>query len=156
MNPVHFSSDRQDWGTPKEFFERLDSEFKFEIDVCATAHNAKCDRYFTPEQDGLSQQWQGSCWMNPPYGRQSMALWMRKAYQSAMDGATVVCLVPARTDTAWWHEFCSRAEVRFIKGRLKFEGAPHNAPFPCAVIVFRPPSDLFDSSGWVRYWKRTA
>lgn len=155
MNPVHFSSKRQDWATPRDFFDRLNREFRFETDVCALPHNAKCERYFTPEQDALVQTWGGTCWMNPPYG-QGIGQWVRKAFESAQAGATVVCLLPARTDTGWWHDYCSRAEVRFIRGRLRFEGAPSNAPFPCAVVVFRPPSDLFDASGLVRYWKKTA
>lgn len=135
---VHFSSERRDWETPNHVFEGLDAEFGFELDVCANDSNAKCRRYFTPERDGLEQVWEGVCWMNPPYGRQ-IEHWMAKAYASARAGALVVCLVPARTDTRWWHRYATRGEVRFLRGRLRFGGAQNSAPFPSAVIVFRPP-----------------
>lgn len=134
---VHFSSQRMDWETPQWLFDQLDAEFGFELDVCATPENAKCERYFTPEHDGLSQEWTGVCWMNPPYGRE-IGRWMRKAYESSLNGATVVCLVPARTDTAWWHDYAAKGEVRFLRGRLRFVGARHSAPFPSAIVVFRP------------------
>jgi phage N-6-adenine-methyltransferase len=125
------------WETPLRTYQELDAEFGFQTDVCALPENAKCSRYFTPEQDGLAQEWGGVCWMNPPYGR-SIGHWVRKAYDSAKAGATVVCLLPARTDTAWWHEYVMYGEVRFIRGRLKFNGHRWNAPFPSAVVVFRP------------------
>lgn len=135
---VHFSSKTSDWETPQDFFDRLNSEFHFELDVCATPENAKCKRYFTPEVDGLKQKWTGVCWMNPPYGRE-IGRWVKKAYESAQEGTTVVCLLPARTDTSWWHDYCMKAdEIRFIRGRLKFSGAKHPAPFPSAVVIFRP------------------
>lgn len=133
-----------EWGTPREFFDALHAEFDFTVDVAATAENAKCERYFTPEQDGLAQDWAGErCWMNPPYGR-AIKLWMRKAYEESLRGTLVVCLVPARTDTAWWWDYAMNGEIRFIRGRLRFEGGSkanplsHNAPFPVAVVVFRP------------------
>lgn len=134
---VHFSSATDLWATPQAFYDALHSEFGFTLDVSATADNAKCRDYFTVEQDGLSQDWSGVCWMNPPYGREICA-WMRKAYESAQAGATVVCLVPARTDTAWWHDYAKRGEIRFIRGRLKFGNAQNSAPFPSAVVIFRP------------------
>lgn len=134
---VHFSSKTVVWGTPQDFFDKLNAEFGFETDVCAIAENAKCPRYFTPEMDGLAKEWRGVCWMNPPYGRE-IGAWMRKAYESSKAGATVVCLVPARTDTRWWHDYAMRGEIRFIKGRLKFGGCAVNAPFPNAVVIFRP------------------
>lgn len=134
---VHFSSKTDQWPTPVAFFNVLDDEFKFDTDVCASKDNAKCKRFFTEEDDGLAQKWNGICWMNPPYGR-VIKQWMRKAYESALDGATVVCLVPARTDTAWWHEYAAKGEVRFVRGRLKFGNAKSGAPFPSAVVVFRP------------------
>lgn len=134
---VHFSSASDMWETPQNFFDELNAEFGFEVDVCATPENAKCARYFTPEQDGLAQEWTGTCWMNPPYGRQ-ISKWVRKAYESAQKGATVVCLLPARTDTSWWHDYCMKGEIRFVRGRLKFGNASENAPFPSAVVVFRP------------------
>lgn len=134
MNRVHFSSATDLWETPQAFFDALDQEFHFETDVCALPENAKCSRYFTPEQDGLKQEWTGVCWCNPPYGRQ-IGKWVEKAAKSK---ATVVMLVPARTDTAWFHDWVlPLAEVRFVRGRLRFSGNRHNAPFPCMVVVFR-------------------
>jgi phage N-6-adenine-methyltransferase len=133
---VHFSSERMDWATPQEVFEPLNEEFGFTVDVCATQSNAKVSKYFDPDTDGLSRDWSGEvCWMNPPYGRE-ISKWMRKAYEESRNGATVVCLVPARTDTAWWHEYAMKGEIRFMRGRVKFEGAQHSAPFPSAIVVF--------------------
>ena len=133
-----FSSERVTWATPWPLFRALDVEFGFELDVCALPENAKCARYFTPDDDGLSKMWRGICWMNPPYGR-VIGAWVRKAFESAAAGATVVCLLPARTDTAWWHDYVLRAaEVRFLRGRVRFVGAKASAPFPSAVVVFRP------------------
>ena len=137
MNDAMFSSKTDLWATPQSFFDDLDSEFGFELDVCALPSNAKCERYFTPADDGLSQTWSGVCWMNPPHGKE-IGLWMRKAYLSSRQGATVVCLVPARTDTRWWHDYAMRGQIRFIKGRLKFGDAKANAPFPSAVVIFQP------------------
>lgn len=132
---VHFSSETDLWATPLDFFEALDEEFGFETDVCALPENAKCRQFYTPEQDGLAQEWRGTCWMNPPYGRE-IGQWMKKAYESSQQGATVVCLVPARTDTAWWHDYAKKGSVRFVRGRLKFGGHKNSAPFPSAVVVF--------------------
>ena len=134
---VHFSSATDLWATPQDFFDKLNDEFGFETDVCAVAENAKCKRFFTKEDDGLAQVWTGVCWMNPPYGRE-IGHWMAKAWRSAQAGATVVCLVPARTDTAWWHDYAAKAEVRFIRGRLKFGGHQNAAPFPSAIVIFNP------------------
>lgn len=131
------SSASVEWETPLDFFNKLNHQFHFEIDVCATAGNAKCARFFTKEQDGLSQTWRGVCWMNPPYGR-GIGAWLKKAYESAKAGATVVCLIPARTDTAWWHDFVMRGVVHFVRGRLKFNNHRWSAPFPSAVCVFQP------------------
>lgn len=136
---VHFSSETDVWATPQDFFEQLNAEFGFDLDPCALPDNAKCARYFTPDDDGLAQSWVGRVFMNPPYGR-TIGQWMRKAFESAQAGATVVCLVPARTDTAWWHDYAARGEVRFIRGRLKFGNAKTSAPFPSAVVIFRPPT----------------
>lgn len=133
---VHFSKATDLWVTPDDFFARYHARFHFETDVCATSENTKCPRFFDKEQDGLAQEWTGVCWMNPPYGR-TIGKWIRKAYESSLRGATVVCLVPARTDTRWWHEYVMKGEIEFIKGRLKFSGR-NNAPFPNAVVVFRP------------------
>lgn len=129
-----FSSKTDLWETPQDFFDELDQEFHFQTDVCALPENAKCKNFYTPEQDGLAQEWSGSCWCNPPYGRQ-IAKWVRKASESK---ATTVMLIPARTDTAWFHDYIyGKAEVRFVRGRLRFSGAEHNAPFPCMVVILR-------------------
>jgi phage N-6-adenine-methyltransferase len=133
---VHFSSKTDKWATPQEFFDKYNEQYQFTLDVCATEDNAKCSKFFTEEQDGLSQEWSGTCWMNPPYGRQ-ISKWMEKAYESSLNGATVVCLVPSRTDTKWWHTYAMKGDIEFIKGRLKFGGAKHSAPFPSAVVIFK-------------------
>ena len=139
MNTVPmFSSATDMWATPQYFFDKLNAFFKFETDVCATSENAKCATFFAPEQDGLKQDWIGTCWMNPPYGR-GIGAWVEKAYkESRQNGSTVVCLVPARTDTHWWHDYCVKGEITYIKGRLKFGDSENAAPFPSAVVVFRP------------------
>jgi phage N-6-adenine-methyltransferase len=136
---VHFQSRRQDWSTPEKLFQSLHSEFSFTVDVCAEPANTKCPQFFSPEQDGLRQDWRGVCWMNPPYGR-AIGAWGKKAFQSSRKGATVVCLLPARTDTRWWHDFVlpHAAEVRFLRGRVKFGGQENSAPFPSSLVVFRP------------------
>jgi phage N-6-adenine-methyltransferase len=133
---VHFSGKTDLWSTPQAFFDELHKEFKFETDVCALKDNAKCSNYFTQEMDGLAQSWTGVCWMNPPYGRE-IGKWVKKAFESATQGATVVCLIPARTDTAWWHDYAMKGEIRFIRGRLKFGGSVNSAPFPSALVIFR-------------------
>ena len=134
-----FSSKTDLWATPQKFFDQLNSFYRFETDVCAIPDNAKCPTYFTPEMNGLAQEWNGTCWMNPPYGR-GIGAWVEKARLSADEnGATVVCLLPARVDTRWWHDHCAKAaEIHFVRGRLKFGDAENSAPFPCAVVVFRP------------------
>lgn len=129
---------REDWETPPEFFAEWDARFGFTLDVCATPANAKCARFFTPATDGLAQSWGSDvCWMNPPFGRQ-IQKWMHKAHLASLGGATVVCLVPARVDTAWWHDVVEAHadDYEFVRGRLRFVGAPFNAPFPCAVVMF--------------------
>lgn len=137
MNRGLFTSERQDWETPIALFRQLDAEFGFEVDVCATRKNTKCAVFFSPEIEGLSQPWRGVCWMNPPYGS-AIPTWMAKAYRSSLEGATIVCLVPARTDTRWWHDFAMRGEIRFLQGRLKFGNGKNSAPFPSAIVIFRP------------------
>lgn len=115
-----FSSATDMWETPQNFFDELDKEFHFSCDVCATRENAKCAKFYTPEQDGLKQTWEGTLWMNPPYGRE-IGKWVKKASES---NATVVCLLPARTDTRWFHDYVyGKAEIRFVRGRLKFGAA---------------------------------
>ena len=135
INSAMFTSRKCDYETPQSLFDALDHDYHFETDVCATNENAKCASYYTPEQDGLAQKWRGVCWMNPPYGR-DIGRWVRKAYEEAQSGAIVVCLLPARTDTKWWHDYCMRGAVTFLRGRVKFVGAEHGAPFPSAIVVF--------------------
>ena len=139
INSGLFTSNTDLWATPQELFDKLDAQYHFETDVCALPENAKCERFFTPEMDGLKQEWTGVCWMNPPYGRQ-IGAWVRKAYESARDNlAMVVCLLPARTDTAWYHDYVlPHAHVTFVRGRIKFGGAKHGAPFPSVIAVFFP------------------
>lgn len=125
------------WETPQDFFDKMNDEFGFTLDVCADAANAKCERYYDEATDGLAQRREGVCWMNPPYGRQ-IGKWVKKAHDEALLGATVVCLLPARTDTKWFHEYIlGKAEIRFIRGRLKFGGSKNSAPFPSMVAVYR-------------------
>lgn len=138
MNKVHFTSNTCEWYTPSDFYEQVHKEFNFELDVCATKENAKCVQFYTKEDNGLLQEWSGICWMNPPYGRE-IKYWIQKAYQTALSGCgTVVCLIPSRTDTQWWHDYVIKAdEIRFIKGRLKFGNSGNPAPFPSALVVFK-------------------
>lgn len=136
---VHFSSKDECWETPQSFFDKLNEEFQFTLDPCCTHETAKCKKHYTKCDDGLVQSWGGEVvFMNPPYGKE-IVKWMKKAYEECLDnGALVVCLVPARTDTAWWHDYAMKGEVRFIRGRLKFSGHKNSAPFPSAVVVFDP------------------
>ena len=140
LNSAMFSSSSDEWETPQDFFDKLNRMFQFTLDVCATSSNAKCARYFTKSEDGLSQLWEGICWMNPPYGRE-IGLWIKKAHESTIKvGTVVVCLLPARTDTKWWHECVvpHAKSIEFLRGRLRFSGkAP--APFPSALVVFGQP-----------------
>lgn len=133
---VHFSSKTNEWATPQDLFNSLNEEFGFTLDPCATPANAKCPKFFTIQEDGLSRDWDGVVFMNPPYGRE-IGKWVQKAFESSLNGATVVCLVPSRTDTKWWHEYAMKGEIRFLKGRLRFGEGTANAPFPSAVVVFR-------------------
>jgi len=119
----------------------LDAVWHFTLDVCATPENATCARYFTEAEDGLAQVWAPHiCWMNPPYGR-GIKAWVQKAYEEAQRGATVVCLLPARTDTYWWHTYCMKGDIHFVQGRLKFGNSVNAAPFPSVVVIFRPGVD---------------
>jgi phage N-6-adenine-methyltransferase len=133
-----FSSKTAEWTTPQAFYDRLNQEFNFTLDPCCTDETAKCSTYYTEADDGLTQPWAGhSVFMNPPYGR-SIKDWIRKAYEESRNPNTVVvALIPARTDTRYWHDYCMEAsEIRFIKGRLKFGESNNSAPFPSAVVVF--------------------
>jgi phage N-6-adenine-methyltransferase len=134
---VHFSSKTAEWYTPRDLLAILEKAYgKFTLDPCATAENAVCECFFTKEQDGLSQKWFGNVFMNPPYGRE-IGKWVRKAYEET-DGncEQVVCLLPARTDTAWFHDYCAKGKIEFLRGRLKFGGSKNSAPFPSMLVVF--------------------
>jgi phage N-6-adenine-methyltransferase len=145
---VHFESNSNEWETPQSLFNELNREFNFTLDVAASIHNHKCLDYFDKEDDGLTFNWHkhnqtknkekaGSIWMNPPYGRE-IGKWIKKAHEESMLGATIVCLIPARTDTTYWHDFIfGKAEIRFIKGRLKFGNSKNSAPFPSAIVIYK-------------------
>lgn len=150
VNEGMFTSTTDDWPTPRDLFDALDAEFGFDLDPCASPENAKCARFYTMADDGLSRRWRGVVFMNPPYGR-GIRDWIAKAWWESRQGATVVCLIPARCDTDYWHEYVMQAaEVRLVRGRIHFdsdrqrereasgESVAHNAPFPSAVVVFRP------------------
>lgn len=133
-----FSRDSDEWETPAELFEILNDEFHFTLDACATDDNHKVDKYFTKEEDGLKQNWGGyKVFCNPPYSE--IGKWVQKAYYEGLKPGTLVCLlIPARTDTKWFHDYIlHRSEIRFIKGRLRFSGSKWNAPFPSMVVIFR-------------------
>ena len=133
---VMFSNKSDMWETPQELFDKLDAIHHFTLDVCALPENAKCEKYFTPDDDGLSQEWRGVCWCNPPYGRE-IGKWVKKAYiVSKFYGVKVVMLLPARTDTAWFHNYCMKGKIEFIRGRLKFGKSKNSAPFPSMIVVF--------------------
>ena len=138
---VHYSSKSTGWETPQDFYERLNNAFQFDLDPCATQETAKCQNYFTEEDDGLFKDWSRQrVFMNPPYGRE-IGKWVKKAFEEGQKPHTlVVCLLPSRTDTKWWHDYCMKAnEIYFVKGRLKFGNSKNAAPFPSAVVVFRGP-----------------
>lgn len=150
MNPsslaVHFSSATDDHATPVEFFKKLDEEFHFDLDVCASKENAKCPDYYGHDRgtNGLEAPWHEHAdvvWMNPPYGRQ-IGKWIAKAAEESAKGVTVVSLLPARTDTKYFHRYIYKqpnVEIRFVPGRLKFGTAKSSAPFPSMVVIFYPP-----------------
>lgn len=139
-NDVMWSSKTMDWSTPQDFFDKLNEEFHFTLDPCADGLNHKCDKYYTEEQDGLKQDWSGErVFCNPPYGR-DVPKWVRKCFQEVYSGKCkcAVMLLNARTDTRWFHDYIyNKAEVRFVKGRLKFGGQTQPAPFPSMVVIFR-------------------
>lgn len=134
INQGLYSSNTDLWETPQDFFYQLNEEFQFDLDVCALPENAKCKRFFTPKDNGLLMPWDGICWCNPPYGRE-IGKWVKKASECFN---TVVMLLPARTDTKWFHDYIyNKAEIRFVKGRLKFGSSKNSAPFPSMVCIFR-------------------
>lgn len=138
INAMFFSATDM-WATPQDLFDELNAEFHFTLDPCATAENAKCKKFYTRAEDGLKQDWEGeTVFCNPPYGR-AIYDWVKKCYtESLKPGTVVVALIPARTDTRYFHEFVYHKvkDIRFIKGRLKFGNAKHNAPFPSMIVVF--------------------
>lgn len=141
-----FSSKSDDWETPQWLFDELNREFHFTLDPCADKHNHKCEKYYTKEQDGLSKCWEGErVFCNPPYGRE-IGKWVRKAYETQKSAwnykykTIVVMLVPARTDTKWFHDYIynkENVEIRFLKGRLKFGSSKNSAPFPSMIVIFK-------------------
>lgn len=139
MDKVLFSSVNEVWATPQHLFDDLNAEFNFTLDPCALPDNAKCTKYYTPEDDGLSQDWEGeTVFCNPPYGRKIYD-WVAKCYgESRKPNTKVVLLIPARTDTRYFHDFIyhKAEEVRFLRGRLKFGGAKNSAPFPSMIVIF--------------------
>jgi len=137
LNEGLFSSKTELWATPQEFFDKLNEEFGFTLDPCALPDNAKCAKFFTPEDDGLAQDWSGErVFCNPPYGRK-IAAWVKKCHDEAQKGTLVVMLIPARTDTSYFHDYIyHKAEIRFVRGRLKFGSASQGAPFPSMVVVY--------------------
>lgn len=137
MNKAMFSSKTPEWETPQSLFDTLDSEYHFDLDPASTDENAKCERHFTKADNGLEKNW-GGCrvFCNPPYGRE-IGVWIRKGYEESRKPNTiVVMLLPARTDTKWFHDYCMKGKIRFIKGRLKFGTAKTSAPFPSMVVIF--------------------
>jgi DNA N-6-adenine-methyltransferase Dam len=131
---VHFSSQKMDWQTPDATYKELDEEFHFDHDPCPPNHTV----------DGLQSEWGQSNFVNPPYGRE-LPLWIAKSYEQWQLGKTVVFLIPSRTDTRWWHDYCMKAtEIRFIKRRLKFKGAQYNAPFPSAIVIFKCAGEIYN------------
>lgn len=130
-----FASKNQEYATPWDLFNKVNEEFHFTCDVCANENNYKVSNYIDEKADALKQSWTGVCWMNPPY--KDLKKWVIKAYEeSRKDGCTVVCLIPARTNTKWWHDYCMQGDIRFIEGRPKFEGCVHGLPQPLALVVF--------------------
>jgi phage N-6-adenine-methyltransferase len=139
INKGIMSSNTDMWETPQWIFDTFNVHYLFTLDVCAVQDNAKCKNYFTLEQDGLKQKWEEMCWMNPPYGREIIK-WVRKAYESSLDGTVVVALLPARTDTAWfWDYVYEKAMIGFIRGRLRFGDGKGAAPFPSMIAVWDYP-----------------
>ena len=132
------SSNTDEWATPRLFYEELNEEFNFTLDPCCTKENHKCEKYYTKEDDGLTKSWKNErVFMNPPYGKEIIK-WVEKAYSESKKGTLIVCLLPARTDTKWFHEFIyKKHEIRFIKGRLKFNDGKQSAPFPSMLVIMR-------------------
>ena len=136
---VHYMSKSNEWTTPPDLFNKLNLKYNFTLDPCCTKDSALCDKYYTIEDNGLIQDWsEDIVFMNPPYGRE-IPKWIEKAYKESLKGATIVCLIPARTDTRYWHNFIFpyASDIKFIKGRLKFGSGNAPAPFPSALVEFK-------------------
>lgn len=134
LNEGMFTSKGEEWETPQLLFNRLDRIFNFTLDPCATPENTKCRCYYTIADNGLERSWKGHrVFMNPPYGNE-IAKWVKKAYEESSN-ALIVGLLPARTDTQWWHNYCENQFYVLVKGRLKFSGKG-SAPFPSAIVIF--------------------
>lgn len=147
LNAALFTSRSEEWSTPQHLFDKLDRKYHFTLDPCATRDNATCKRFFTKAEDGLKQKWTGRVVMNPPYGRE-ITMWVQKAFEEAQQNAElVVCLLPARTDTRWWHDYCLKGEISFIRGRLKFGNANNSAPFPSVIVCFQKRAFEFSGLG---------
>ena len=139
INKGLFTSNKEDWATPQDFFDALNAEFHFTLDPCASVENHKCPRYYTKEQDGLKQDWSHEVvFCNPPYGR-AIGDWVKKCWEECQKGAVIVLLIPARTDTSYFHDYVlNKAEIRFVRGRLKFGNSNQGAPFPSMVCIYNP------------------
>jgi phage N-6-adenine-methyltransferase len=137
LNESLYSSEKMDWGTPQKLFDRLNHYFGFTLDPCSSEENKKCNKNYTIENDGLLKDWSKDIvFMNPPYGR-IMKDWIKKAYEESLKGATVVCLVPSRTDVKWFHDYAyGKADIVFLNKRLEFEGSNNKAPFPSMLIIY--------------------
>ena len=137
INESWYTSKSQEWATPQKVFDDLDAEFHFTLDPCCTHENAKCEKHYTVEDDGLSKSWGGEIvFCNPPYNQNPR--WAKKCYEEHLNGTTIVMLIPARTDTRWFHDYMyGKAEIRFIKGRLKYGDGKSSAPFPSMIVIFK-------------------
>lgn len=135
-----FSSATGEWETPQALFDELNKEFWFTFDLAASNDNKKCAHFYTIYDNSLNKDWlklNGCLWLNPPYGR-NIGPWVAKGWFAACKGAKIVMLLPARTDTRWFHDFIyTQHEIRFLKGRLKFGGSKHPAPFPSMIVIFK-------------------
>lgn len=137
-NTTLFSSKKMDWTTPSKLFNELNKEFNFTLDPCCYKETALCEKFFTEKEDGLQQDWGGEVvFCNPPYGRE-IKKWVKKCYEESLkDNTKVVMLIPARTDTIYFHNYIyHKSEIRFIKGRLKFSESKNSAPFPSMIVIF--------------------
>lgn len=138
INKVFRSQKTDRWASPDAVFQTANAEFGFTLDACALPENAKCSAFFTPDDDGLLQPWQGVVWCNPPYGNR-ISDWVQKAFREAHNGVKTVMLLPSKTDVLWFHNWVlGKAEIRFLKGRLRFGGSKHGAPFASMLVIFNP------------------